>query len=308
MILATRRRLLPVVERGYPVLRAIERRWVPELQRRVLRTFAAWRRLPLSAQIRERLTHGDANGAADAMPWATLSAQLTDTLKPVLLLIVGAGARELGPEAQRLRKQDEILTALGADFSLINPRAVEYALARSAELVTGITQETREVIRVLVARAQQGHWTVDQLARQIRQDIGLNARQVTALENLRNGLLESGASESRIEELVTRQASRALNYRAEMIARTETISAASEGQRALWAEAKDNGLLDEEATWQVWIASPDACAVCLEIADGEPVLLGASFDGPNGPIPGPPAHPSCRCALGLQFEPPEAKR
>lgn len=84
--------------------------------------------------------------------------------------------------------------------------------------------------------------------------------------------------------------------RAKMIARTESIRAAHEGQRAAWDKARAAGLIPATMKRQ-WIATPDEkeCPQC-EALDGMERRMGKPF--PGG-VMMPPAHPNCRCTLAL---------
>lgn len=81
-------------------------------------------------------------------------------------------------------------------------------------------------------------------------------------------------------------------YRAEMIARTETVSAYTEGIKVFGEESN--------ATYKIWELSSDPCEICLE-------NYGQTPDG-DGRIPfdddfidgEPPAHPNCRCSMSLE--------
>jgi hypothetical protein len=77
-----------------------------------------------------------------------------------------------------------------------------------------------------------------------------------------------------------------------------SLRAANKGQRALWGQAKEQGLLPDTVLRR-WIASGDAatCPICEDL-DGSEVGMDEEFD--DG-ILEPPAHPSCRCAVGLSF-------
>jgi len=78
-----------------------------------------------------------------------------------------------------------------------------------------------------------------------------------------------------------------------------TMSALNEGQREAWREAKAEGLLSDEAVVE-WITTPDErlCPVCAPL-DGVKVPFGEKFATANGELPGPPAHPNCRCATAV---------
>ena len=83
--------------------------------------------------------------------------------------------------------------------------------------------------------------------------------------------------------------------RAELIALTESMAAANEGNREAWDQAVEEGLLPEDAK-KVWIAAEDACDDCAEL-DGEEVGLDEDYPGDGGD--GPPLHPRCRCSEGI---------
>lgn len=158
---------------------------------------------------------------------------------------------------------DEPVEIKSFSFDKTNEKAVEWAHDHAAETITGISEATREDIRDLVEGAFEDQYDVDELA-------------------------------DRIEELIGDKA------RAETIARTETMRASNRGQTELWDQATDAGLLtgDEE---KEWIVTPDdrLCAVC-EPMDGETVPLTGRFTLNTGErVDEPPAHPNCRCTIGL---------
>lgn len=82
--------------------------------------------------------------------------------------------------------------------------------------------------------------------------------------------------------------------RAELIARTETMTAVHEGQRQGWDQAVEERLLTGDEK-RVWIATEGACPLC-EGLDGTKADLDDDYE--DG-VSGPPAHPNCRCTEGL---------
>lgn len=148
---------------------------------------------------------------------------------------------------------------LGFAFNPDAPDVKAWAEQHAADLVTGVSASTRDAIRDEVVDLFDGD------------------RSVAEMTDRLTGLLGDDA-------------------RAEMIASTETMRAANEGQQEAWSQAIDAGLLtgDEQ---QEWIASDDEdeCDDC-DALDGETVGLDDAFsDGSDGP----PAHPNCRCTVGL---------
>jgi hypothetical protein len=149
-----------------------------------------------------------------------------------------------------------------AAFDVTNPAAVAWAKAHAAELIDGIEETTRADIKRLVEDAFDEEVEVYDLADQIAEVIGDSAR-------------------------------------AEEIARTETMTASNVGQQNAWDQAVDDGLLTGDEL-QEWIVTPDdrLCPVCDGL-DGEQAELGGMFEADGEQYDGPPAHPNCRCTVGL---------
>jgi SPP1 gp7 family putative phage head morphogenesis protein len=99
--------------------------------------------------------------------------------------------------------------------------------------------------------------------------------------------------------MTARYQARYLQYRAQTIARTESIRASVKGQRALWQSAVKQGLLSREVK-RKWIASGDdkTCDICTSL-DGETAGLDDEFD--DGIMEPPDPHSDCRCTVSLVF-------
>lgn len=184
-------------------------------------------------------------------------------------------------------------------FDRANPEAVKWARTRSADLITGITDTSRAAVRRIMTRALEGKLSPREAARMIRSTVGLTDLQADAVLALRDKMVAQGRPASAIETQTDRYAARLLRYRAETIARTETVAAANEGQLQLWKQAQQRGLLPGKVR-RKWITTPDErlCPICKGL-NGKTAPL-------DGPFPGgfmnPPAHPNCRCATGLALE------
>lgn len=187
---------------------------------------------------------------------------LKRTLVPALLRTLrdgGDAALEILPKS----RVAEELTALAPkttfkmSFDGKRKEAIAWARKHSAELVEGINKTTRAQIRTAIVKAyESGNF------RDLKNDI------FTAIGD---------------------------KERAEMIARTETMLAANEGQRQAWQQAIDDGLLPE-GMQRVWIATESACVEC-DALDGEQINLDEQYSGNGGD--GPPLHPLCRCTEGI---------
>lgn len=183
------------------------------------------------------------------------------------------------------------------DFASVNPRATAWAQRHAADLMDA-PAEVRERVRELVVRANEQGIPPADLARLLRQTIGLQARQAAAVEAFYARLVAEGISAAARAMRVARYARAQLGLRAMTIARTELLGALNGGQQALWEEAVAQGAIERDAFVKQWIATGDdiTCqAVCEPVAD-ETTEVDETFS--NG-FMAPPAHPACRCTIGL---------
>lgn len=150
----------------------------------------------------------------------------------------------------------------GFAFDVTNPASVAWVKAHAADTIKGINDATREAIKDLIEEAFTEQFDVDDLTKEISSLLGDKGR-------------------------------------AEVIARTETMRASNEGQTQAWDQALDEGLLTGTEQKE-WITTPDdrLCPVC-EPLDGVTVALDDRFDVDGDEIDSPPAHPNCRCTIGL---------
>jgi SPP1 gp7 family putative phage head morphogenesis protein len=144
-------------------------------------------------------------------------------------------------------------------FDATNQRVIDWADRHAAELIDGISETTRDAINNAVAEAlEQG-----------------------SIKDLYAEILDAVGNEQR----------------AELIARTEVMTAANEGQREGWRQAVDEGVLPETTT-VAWIATGDegVCPLC-EALDGQTRDIDGEYPDDGGD--GPPLHPRCRCTEGI---------
>lgn len=221
-----------------------------------------------------------------------LTAQVEDTFRR---------AGEVASASLQMKNQE-----IEGRFDLLNPKTVDHLRTYRFQLITQVTDETRRAIGRVVLDAFENGGHPREQARRIRDLIGLTDRQARAVENYRSALEEEGRDPAQVERMVSAYARRALTARAYNIARTETIRASDEGQRALWQQMADEGILREKDARREWVITPDdrLCPICEAIPEMNPNGVGMNepFQTPNGPMMGPPAHPQCRCAQVLSFE------
>jgi hypothetical protein len=186
-------------------------------------------------------------------------------------------------------------------FNITNPYAVEQARRIAAAAITNIEAETKLAIRAIVTRSFTEGLTSDQVARMIRSMIGLNEGQAIAVFNYRRMLIDQGISGDRVDQMVSSYARQALISRADMIARTEIMSASNVGQEALWQQARQARLI-ADGTETEWIITPDdrLCKRCQSMK-GQRQPLGVAFECPldGTKVFTPPLHPRCRCVRAL---------
>lgn len=201
--------------------------------------------------------------------------------------------------------------------------------------------ETKRLVADLTARVHLGDLTVDGVAREIRPLLGLTPGQAQAALNYRDGLVDAqladrvGADaatamrnryalspwrggpldQGRIDRLYGQYVDRQRKWRAENIARTESVRAATEGRRIAWDEEIRRGGADGHVVVQEWSATSDdrTCEECIGL-DGERIetpMVGEgkrpSLDSAgtfSGQLDGPPAHSSCRCVVITTLESP----
>ncbi|HUY61681.1 MAG TPA: phage minor head protein [Candidatus Dormibacteraeota bacterium] len=181
------------------------------------------------------------------------------------------------------------------DFRLVNAEAVRVAASQIGDRITAIGPDTLAGVRAYIAQAIRVGIPPARAARTLGQMVGLTVRDAGRVVRYDQGLMEAGSDPQVADRLGQRMTDRLLRQRGMLIARTETIRASALGQQAAWQASASAGYLDPKTQGQEWIASGDACPICLAL-DGEVVPLGSAFsDGSTGP---PDPHPACRCALG----------
>jgi hypothetical protein len=280
--------------------RALDR-LTPALRRDIERAFARLRRKLGEDRLLSLLERNDEFALRAALSnFSTELAATEPTITAAFRVGTAAAVREL-----------PTLTARMA-FNVTNPEATKAAERSAAQLVTQVTDETRQAIRSVVQKAFSEQLTPRDTAKLIRPLIGLTERQALAVINLRYDLIKQGVPGERIYAAVEKYAAKLLKQRAELIARTEIIRASTEGQRELWRQAKAQGLISREMQI-VWITTPDdrLCPTCAAM-DGQTVgIESGSFAvetrtsrrSRRYAVSGPPAHPRCRCTVGLKRKP-----
>lgn len=219
-------------------------------------------------------------------------------------------------------------------FDVTNDRAVLAARRHELELVSGLTQETRQVLRQVIVDGTREGLNPRTIARDLRDSIGLTPHQEQHVRSYRRALeqgdyanalgrqLSSGVSdrtvrrvardgkaltERQIEVAVERYRANQIAYRAEVIARTETSRNVHAGLDDAFRQAVDRGDVEADQLVREWIhaghgpnsRSSHAAMDGVRVAFGEPFVFA---DGVRKMHPGDgnggAAHDaSCRCTV-----------
>ncbi len=287
--------------RQFQSIHRIADRRIPEMARGFLKAVDEFRdELSLDA-VRDLI---ERNLDPVALPFSLFDDALLDDWRPLVFEIQEKVAERTADFD--VQKQDKPIDTVGTEFGFdeADPRAIRNAETFAANLVAEVSANTKMGIRAIIAEGQRGRLTVDEMARRIREIVGLTERESKSVEAFRRGLEARGDLNPRqIEERTQRFYRRKLNQRARRIARNETLNAAQSGRQELWRQARDKGFLDTRRTVRVWIVAPDerVCPICAPM-QGQKRGLEEQFQSPVGPAAlHPPIHIQCRCDVRLEF-------
>lgn len=167
-----------------------------------------------------------------------------------------------------------------------NPAAVS-AARKIGGRVTEITDTQRGVIRKVVEEGVAAGLNPIDIARNLRDSIGLTTAQLGWVDNVRARLMdgspgklaeylnlnlrdkrfdravkramsgEKPLTQDQIDRIVDRYYQRTKKYRSEVIARTETLNALTIGQERAWQQAIDDGFIDPKVLAKKWVNAKD---------------------------------------------------
>jgi hypothetical protein len=164
-------------------------------------------------------------------------------------------------------------------FDGTNDRAVRWAERNTLDKVREITGEQRDLIRRVIADGVREGRNPREVARDLRDSIGLTDYQSQIVANYRRALEQGDFSNAlgreltdgrddrgvaaaqragtplpaeRIDGMVERYRSNMVAYRAEMLARTEALRVAHQGTREAFQQAVDRGHVEADALERQW--------------------------------------------------------
>lgn len=189
-------------------------------------------------------------------------------------------------------------TIAGTSLTLpLRPQVLDivrtYAMARGAQRVTGITLDTVKSMRLIMEDALKRGVGAATFARELRGAIGLLPSHTQAVIRYRGMLEDRNVPPDVTDRLVGEYRGRLLNWRAEMIARTETMYAVHAGMMAGWTAQVRTGVLIPERTRIEWVVTDDdrLCPRCAPL-DGAQVEFGEKFVADEKGFPDGPPEPT----------------
>jgi hypothetical protein len=301
----------------------------PALRKAFEQALDAWRsNIDLDA-VAEALQRGDVNGAVRA---ANIQPQALNAF-----LTAREGAFEAAGTAELASLRLNII------FNARHLRGEQQLSQYGAQFVQGVTDDAKAMLRTaLTDSLSRGHGA-KAAAKSIRGMIGLTDSQAGWAINLRRKLetdpkalltefesdgyklrdkrldgivrravkAEKPIAAADIEKIVTTYQNRAIRWRAENIARTETLRAVQAGNFEAYQQAVESGKVAAQDVRKVWNSAQDNRVRDTHRAlSGESVGLNESFVSPSGArlrYPLDPTAPlaevvNCRCNLTYRVD------
>jgi hypothetical protein len=276
-------------------------------------------------QIAERVRVGDLHGAVQGVEDAV--AAFAADVHAGYVTAGQATAKWLDGELPELVR-----------FDAQHPQVAAWAQQTGTELIREVTHEQRELVQRIVADGVRAGENPLSIARDIRQAIGLTDFQAQIVANYRRALeagdyaaalgrqltdgrmdrtiaaaarAERTLTDAQIDAMVDRYRAKWVAFRAETIARTESLRAVHAGQTQLLNQAVADGNVDADRLVRQWNHSSvgKAPRASHQQADGQRRKLGEPFemgDGtqlayPGDPNAGPEDTLNCKCVLSTRL-------
>jgi hypothetical protein len=330
-------------EKRLPKVEALLEEWEPRLREAFLAGIYSIRDAAQIAAIVARLERGDIAGAVDALGIDPARFALLDS---AITAAFAAGGHQTANAIPALRLPDGGLVKIV--FNIRNLSAERWLRNESSERIREIEEDARAMARDhLTAGMEQGNnprSTAIELIGRVdprtgRREggmIGLTKRQgkwvrnyQAELEQLNPNALQRSLRDARfdktvtkaiargepipaakIEDIVRAYKNRALRYRGENIARTESLRALNQSQVEATNQAIERGQVDSSAVTKVWVATKDRRTRDTHRAlDGKEVPHNGRFQTASGPLeyPGDPNGPAsetvnCRCTIRYKID------
>lgn len=279
-------------------------------------------------EVRVLLSTGKLSQALDIVDSHVVS--MANVIPRVFTDAGSASMSDLGDSVVRALGRAGARVSIG--FDPTNDRAASIMRSNRLNFITGFTREQRNATRQALVRGLQTGAGTEETARLFRDSIGLTRAQLDSVESYRDalerqsadalrrvlrdrrfdstveGAIESGdpLSAEQIDRMVDRYQARFLAYRAENIARTESLRVTSQARQEALRQSIEQSGLDPDNVVRVWNATGDKRTRDSHRAmDGQEVGVDEPFVTPSGvrlmfpgdPNGSPEETINCRCTV-----------
>ncbi len=281
------------VTRTYKRLEALSRQMSRPVQADLIRGISTFKKKVSEKALFEAWKNGNYGHLMETIPWDQLHEDV-NIRKPLQGAIADSAGISLKALPAPIRSD--------LRFDVKNPGIDRYLNTRAASLVSNIQNDTQQVIQQAVRRSFEQALRPDQIGRAIKGNIGLLPRHALAVDNYRVQLEAQGRAPDVVDALTGSYQDRLLNYRADMIGRTESRMAVNYSQLDIWKTAANSDLISRNDAKKVWVTDGDPCEIC-DPMDGVAVGLNDYWilsTGDQVEIP-TESHPHCMCGMELDF-------
>lgn len=250
----------------------IASRFEPRIARALRDAFQALRNAVSERQILRALTAGGIPGVIDL--FANLEPEITARILPPLQSAVAESGRvayEYIPGESMKKGAIPVFNPMATDVSAIITRY-------TAELVRQVSLATKEGIKEIIQADMIAGMPPAKSARTIKTGLGLTSRQEKAVQNYETALragskkaagyklrdrrfdpsIGKDITEDAIEKRVAAYRRRYIKHRAMVIARTESLRAATMGHVAGIDQMISDGTVDQSRLLKFWVTARDA--------------------------------------------------
>ncbi|OAJ35376.1 hypothetical protein [Piscirickettsia salmonis] len=248
--------------------------------------------------LNKAIKQGDLDKVLDAVGYNYLVAELS-TIYSVEQSAVKAGA-----DNARLALPD-YLEKKTPPLNMLDDTVQQIIKDRTAELVTLVSEETKNAIAAQVSEGYTSGEHVRVMSARIKSLVGLNRPQQSAMNKFIDNLLEKEIKPDVLDKMILKEYNKKLNYRSLMIARTESSFAIHAGQEAMWQDMVNKQIISPQSG-KGWLTCGDSRVsklICRPM-NKQKVLVGQPFTTGDGrAVYHPPeTHPNCRCTVVLKVK------
>lgn len=270
------------------------------------------------AALAELISLGAIDALLDAVITVELLAEAFAPLQDAVRIGLGDAIRFFG---QQLPTEAQPIIRGGIGFDILNPLMLQGVRDLEGKVMTTLEANIRETVRAYVENGlRDGVGPVD-IARGLKDVIGLAPNQLEAVNNFRTmlqngdrealtrtlrdarydptlnrllGANKAGLSPAQIEKMVEAYRANMKAFNAETNARTIALQAQKEGNRLAQAEAIARGALDGDTRVKTWSGVMDDRERAEHVTmEGETVGWDALYSNGND-VPGDDTY-NCRC-------------